>query len=156
MIRIEELNPEKLRDVVYYHVTEEEPDYINLSATSIDEAIQDWKEKVDDDPESLFDSKEAWELIKQNESYKVTVTAYKKYENRVMSAKEIVDDVITELEENDKCFEDNEYRSNPKILEAAEAFRKVVEEEVDPYYYSAFDILCYLNKSNDTILWNKI
>lgn len=60
-IYIENLDPEKVKNVDYWLVTEEDPEDVNLSATSIDEAVKIWKEGVDDDPEAVFDSAEQWE-----------------------------------------------------------------------------------------------
>ena len=68
-----------------------------------------------------------------------------------MKAEDILDDIITNMEENDHCFQDNTYRSNKTLLEAAQKFKEAVEKEVDPYYYGAFDVLCWLNKSNKGI-----
>lgn len=68
-----------------------------------------------------------------------------------MKAADILDDIITNMEENDRCFQDNTYRSNKTLLEAAQKFKEAVEKEVDPYYYGAFDVLCWLNKPNKGI-----
>lgn len=145
---IENLGPEKVKDVDYWLVTEEDPEDVNLSATSIDEAIKIWKEAVDDDPESVFDSAEQWEQNKKIPDARITVTAYKRIQHPAPKAEDILDDVITTIEENDFCPGENNYHSNKKLLEAAEAFKKAIEEEIDPWYYPAFDVLCYLNKPN--------
>ena len=79
---------------------------------------------------------------------RITVTAYKRIQHPVPKAEDILDDVITTIEESDNCPAENNYRSNKKLLEAAEAFKKAIEEEIDPWYYPAFDVLCYLNKPN--------
>lgn len=147
-IYIENLDPEKVKDVDYWLVTEEDPEYVNLSATSIDEAVENWKEDVDDDPEAVFDSAEQWEQNKKISDARITVTAYKRIQHPAPKAEDILDDVITTIEENDSCPYENNYRSNKKLLEAAEVFKKAIEEEIDPWYYPAFDVLCYLNKPN--------
>ena len=74
-IYIENLDPEKVKNVDYWFVTEEDPEYVNLSATSIDEAVENWKEAVDDDPEAVFDSAEQWEQNKKIPDARITVTA---------------------------------------------------------------------------------
>lgn len=147
-LRIEDLDLEKVKGVDYWIVTEEDPEDVNLTATSIEEAIANWKEDVDDDPESVFDSTEQWEQNKKNPDARITVTAYKRIQHPAPKAEDILDDVITTIEENDSCPYENCYRSNKKLLEAAEAFKKAIEEEIDPWYYPAFDVLCYLNKPN--------
>ena len=113
--------------------------------------INSWKENVEDDPEAVFDSVEQWEKHKADPEARITVTAFKKIEHPVMKAEDILDDIITNMEENDRCFQDNTYRSNKTLLEAAQKFKEVVEKEVDPYYYGAFDVLCWLNKPNKGI-----
>lgn len=100
-IYIENLDPEKVKDVDYWLVTEEDPEDVNLSATSIDEAVKIWKEDVDDDPESVFDSAEQWEQNKKIPDARITVTAYKRIQHPAPKAEDILDDVITTIEEND-------------------------------------------------------
>lgn len=145
---IEDLDPEKVKEVDYWHVTEDDPDYVNLTATTIDEAVKEWKENVDDDPESVFDSEEEWISNKQNENARITVTAYKRIKHPAPSAENILDDIITNIEESDSCPDENDYRSNKKMLEAAQHLKDVIEEEIDPWYYPVFDVLCFLNKPN--------
>ena len=113
--------------------------------------IEEWKENVEDDPEAVFDSVEQWEKHKADPEARITVTAFRKIEHPVMKAADILDDIITNMEENDRCFQDNTYRSNKTLLEAAQKFKEAVEKEVDPYYYGAFDVLCWLNKPNKGI-----
>ena len=86
------------------------PEEMFLSATSIDEAIKEWKENIEDDPEAAFDSVEQWEKFKNDPEARVTVTAYRKIEHPVMKAEDILDDIITNMEENDRCFQNNTYR----------------------------------------------
>lgn len=148
---IEKYDQSTLDNIPFWAVTEEDPEETFLSATSIDEAIEEWKENVEDDPEAVFDSVEQWEKIKNDPEARITVTAFKKVEHPVMKAEDILDDIITNMEENDRCFQDNTYRSNKTLLEAAQKFKEAVEKEVDPYYYGAFDVLCWLNKPNKGI-----
>lgn len=148
---VEKYDQSTLDNIPFWAVTEEDPEEKFLSATSIDEAIEEWKENVEDDPEAIFDSVEQWEKIKNDPEARITVTAFKKVEHPVMKAEDILDDIITNMEENDHCFQDNTYRSNKTLLEAAQKFKEAVEKEVDPYYYGAFDILCWLNKPNKGI-----
>ena len=150
-LKIEECNQKLLEEIPFWAVTEEVPEEIFLSATSIDEAIKEWKENVEDDPEAVFDSVEQWEKFKNDPEARVTVTAYRKIGHPVMKAEDILDDIITNMEENDRCFQNNAYRSNKTLLEAAQKFKEIVEKEVDPYYYAAFDVLCWLNKPNKGI-----
>ena len=150
-LKIEECNQKLLEEISFWAVTEEVPEEMFLSATSIDEAIKEWKENVEDDPEAAFDSVEQWEKFKNDPEARVTVTAFRKIEHPVMKAEDILDDIITNMEENDHCFQDNTYRSNKTLLEAAQKFKETVEKEVDPYYYGAFDVLCWLNKPNKGI-----
>ena len=150
-LKIEEYSQKSLEEIPFWAVTEEDPEETFLSATSIDEAIKEWKENVEDDPEAVFDSVEQWEKFKNDPEARVTVTAYRKIEHPVMKAEDILDDIITNMEENDRCFQDNTYRSNKALLEAAQKFKEAVEKEVDPYYYAAFDVLCWLNKPNKGI-----
>ena len=150
-VKIEECDQKSLDEIPFWAVTEEDPEETFLSATSIDEAIEEWKENVEDDPETVFDSVEQWEKYKTDPEARITVTAFKKIEHPVMKAEDILDDIITNMEENDRCFQDNTYRSNKTLLEAAQKFKEVVEKEVDPYYYGAFDVLCWLNKPNKGI-----
>ena len=150
-VKIEECDQKSLEEIPFWAVTEEDPEEKFLSATSIDEAIEEWKENVEDDPEAVFDSVEQWEKYKADPEARITVTAFKKIEHPVMKAEDILDDIITNMEENDHCFQDNTYRSNKTLLEAAQKFKETVEKEVDPYYYGAFDILCWLNKPNKGI-----
>ena len=150
-LKIEECNQKLLEEIPFWAVTEEDPEERFLSATSIDEAIKEWKENVEDDPETVFDSVEQWEKYKADPEARITVTAFKKIEHPVMKAEDILDDIITNMEENDRCFQDNTYRSNKTLLEAAQKFKEAIEKEVDPYYYGAFDVLCWLNKPNKGI-----
>ena len=150
-VKIEECDQKSLEEIPFWAVTEEDPEERFLSATSIDEAIKEWKENVEDDPEAVFDSVEQWEKFKNDPEARVTVTAYRKIEHPVMKAEDILDDIITNMEENDRCFQNNAYRSNKTLLEAAQKFKEIVEKEVDPYYYAAFDVLCWLNKPNKGI-----
>lgn len=150
-LKIEECNQKLLEEIPFWAVTEEDPEETFLSATSIDEAIEEWKENVEDDPEAVFDSVEQWEKYKADPEARITVTAFKKIEHPVMKAEDILDDIITNMEENDRCFQDNTYRSNKTLLEAAQKFKEAIEKEVDPYYYGAFDVLCWLNKPNKGI-----
>lgn len=150
-VKIEECDQKSLEEIPFWAVTEEDPEETFLSATSIDEAIKEWKENVEDDPEAVFDSVEQWEKHKADPEARITVTAFRKIEHPVMKAKDILDDIITNMEENDRCFQDNTYRSNKTLLEAAQKFKETVEKEVDPYYYGAFDVLCWLNKPNKGI-----
>ena len=145
---VEKYDQSTLDSIPFWAVTEEDPEEKCLSATSIDEAIEEWKEDVEDDPEAVFDSAEQWEKIKNDPEARITVTAFKKVEHPVMKAEDILDDIITNMEENDRCFQDNDYRSNKALLEAAQKFKEAVEKEIDPYYYGAFEILCWLNKPN--------
>ena len=148
--KIEDCSQARLKEIPFWAVTESDPDTVDvcLSATSIDEAIANWKERVDEDPEYVFDSKEQWEEHKKNPDARITVTAFVKVEHPAMSAEDILDDIVTNMEENDRCFQDNDYRSNKALLEAAQKFKEAVEKEIDPYYYGAFEILCWLNKPN--------
>ena len=150
-VKIEECDQKSLEEIPLWAVTEEDPEETFLSATSIDEAIEEWKENVEDDPEAVFDSVEQWEKHKADPEARITVTAFKKIEHPVMKAEDILDDIITNMEENDRCFQDNTYRSNKTLLEAAQKFKETVEKEVDPYYYGTFDVLCWLNKPNKGI-----
>ena len=150
-VKIEECDQKSLEEIPFWAVTEEDPEETFLSATSIDEAIEEWKENVEDDPEAVFDSVEQWEKYKADPEARITVTAFKKIEHPVMKAEDILDDIITNMEENDRCFQDNTYRSNKTLLEAAQKFKEAIEKEVDPYYYGAFDVLCWLNKPNKGI-----
>lgn len=150
-VKIEECDQKFLEEIPFWAVTEEDPEETFLSATSIDEAIEEWKENVEDDPEAVFDSVEQWEKHKADPEARITVTAFKKIEHPVMKAEDILDDIITNMEENDRCFQDNTYRSNKTLLEAAQKFKETVEKEVDPYYYGTFDVLCWLNKPNKGI-----
>ena len=150
-VKIEECDQGLLEEISFWAVTEEVPEEMFLSATSIDEAIKEWKENVEDDPEAVFDSVEQWEKFKNDPEARVTVTAYRKIEHPVMKAEDILDDIITNMEENDRCFQNNTYRSNKTLLEAAQKFKEIVEKEVDPYYYAAFDVLCWLNRPNKGI-----
>lgn len=150
-VKIEECDQKSLEEISFWAVTEEAPEEMFLSATSIDEAIKEWKENVEDDPEAVFDSVEQWEKYKADPEARITVTAYRKIEHPVMKAEDILDDIITNMEENDRCFQNNTYRSNKTLLEAAQKFKEIVEKEVDPYYYAAFDVLCWLNKPNKGI-----
>lgn len=150
-VKIEECDQKSLEEIPFWAVTEEDPEETFLSATSIDEAIEEWKENVEDDPEAVFDSVEQWEKHKSDPEARITVTAFRKIEHPVMKAADILDDIITNMEENDRCFQDNTYRSNKTLLEAAQKFKEAVEKEVDPYYYGAFDVLCWLNKPNKGI-----
>lgn len=150
-VKIEECDQKSLEEIPFWAVTEEDPEETFLSATSIDEAIEEWKENVEDDPEAVFDSVEQWEKYKADPEARITVTAFRKIEHPVMKAADILDDIITNMEENDRCFQDNTYRSNKTLLEAAQKFKEAVEKEVDPYYYGAFDVLCWLNKPNKGI-----
>lgn len=150
-LKIEECNQKLLEEIPFWAVTEEDPEERFLSATSIDEAIEEWKETVEDDPKAVFDSVEQWEKHKADPEARITVTAFRKIEHPVMKAEDILDDIITNMEENDHCFQDNTYRSNKTLLEAAQKFKEAIEKEVDPYYYGAFDILCWLNKPNKGI-----
>ena len=150
-VKIEECDQKSLEEIPFWAVTEKDPEETFLSATSIDEAIKEWKENVEDDPEAVFDSVEQREKHKADPEARITVTAFKKIEHPVMKAEDILDDIITNMEENDRCFQDNTYRSNKTLLEAAQKFKEVVEKEVDPYYYGAFDVLCWLNKPNKGI-----
>lgn len=148
---IEEYDIEKLKAIPFWCVTEEEPDGVNLTSTTIDEAVREWKEKVDDDPESYVDP-EIWEQNKNNPDARITVTAYRKVEHNVEKwGEEILDDVLTRLEENDMCDYENVYRSSPALIEASEKFAQALKENIDPWYYPAFDVLVYLNKKNDEI-----
>lgn len=148
---VEKYDQLTLDSIPFWIVTEDDPDEVCLSATSIDEAIKEWKEKVDDDPEYVFESKEQWEKCKADPEARITVTAYRKIEHPAMKAEDILDDIITNMEENDHCFQDNTYRSNKTLLEAAQKFKETVEKEIDPYYRAAFDVLCWLNKPNKGI-----
>lgn len=150
-LKIEECSQKSLEEIPFWAVTEEDPEERFLSATSIDEAIKEWKENVEDDPEAVFDSVEQWEKHKADPEARITVTAFRKIEHPVMKAEDILDDIITNMEENDRCFQDNTYRSNKTLLEAAQKFKETVEKEVDPYYYGTFDVLCWLNKPNKGI-----
>ena len=150
-LKIEECNQKLLEEIPFWAVTEEDPEERFLSATSIDEAIKEWKENVEDDPETVFDSVEQWEKYKADPEARITVTAFKKIEHPVMKAADILDDIITNMEENNHCFQDNTYRSNKTLLEAAQKFKEAIEKEVDPYEYGAFDVLCWLNKPNKGI-----
>ena len=150
-VKIEECDQKSLEEIPFWAVTEEDPEETFLSATSIDEAIEEWKENVEDDPEAVFDSVEQCEKHKADPEARITVTAFRKIEHPVMKAADILDDIITNMEENDRCFQDNTYRSNKTLLEAAQKFKEAVEKEVDPYYYGAFDVLCWLNKPNKGI-----
>ena len=145
-IGIEDLTQDKIKDVDYWLVTEEDPAEANLSATSVDEAIDDWKERVDDDPENVFGSEGEWEKWKANPDARITVTAYKRC--KITSAKDILFDTINRMEENDLCDSENNYCSYKPLLEAAEKFREALVENIDPWYYQAFDVLCWLNKPN--------
>ena len=147
-VKIEECDQKYLDETPFWAVNEEDTEETFLSASSIDEAIKEWKENVDDDPETVFDSVEQREKHKADPEARITVTAFKKIEHPVMKAEDILDDIITNMEENDRCFQNNTYRSNKTLLEAAQKFKEVVEKEVDPYYYGAFDVLCWLNKPN--------
>lgn len=150
-VKIEECEQKSLEEIPFWAVTEEDPEEMFLSATSIDEAIEEWKENVEDDPEAVFESVEQWEKHKADPEARITVTAFRKIEHPAMKAEDILDDIITNMEENDRCFQDNTYRSNKTLLEAAQKFKEAVEKEVDPYYYGAFDVLCWLNKPNKGI-----
>ena len=152
MKKIEDCDFEKLKEVDYWQVTEEDEEEVSLSATSIDEAIELWKEGVDDDPEAVFDSVEVWENHKKDPEARITVTAYKRIEHPAPTADYILDDIITNMEENSQCFQDNCYRNDKVLLEAAQKFKEVIEANVDPYYYPAFDVLAFLNKKNDEII----
>ena len=54
-VKIEECDQKSLEEIPFWAVTEEDPEETFLSATSIDEAIEEWKENVEDDPEAVFD-----------------------------------------------------------------------------------------------------
>lgn len=155
IVKIEECDQESLKEIPFWVVPDEDPDEMCLSATSIDEAIKEWKESVDENSgsifKSVFKSEERWNKYQADPDARITVTAYKKIEHPAKSAEDILDDIITDMEENSCCFQDNTYRSNKTLLEAAQKFKEVVEKEIDPYYYRAFDVLCWLNKPNKGI-----
>ena len=54
-LKIEECNQKLLEEIPFWAVTEEDLEEKFLSATSIDEAIKEWKENIEDDPEAVFD-----------------------------------------------------------------------------------------------------
>lgn len=105
-VKIEECDQKSLEEIPFWAVTEEDPEETFLSATSIDEAIEEWKENVEDDPEAVFDSVEQWEKHKADPEARITVTAFRKIEHPAMKAEDILDDIITNMEENDRCFQD--------------------------------------------------
>lgn len=150
-IKIEDFDFEKLKTIPFWAVTEEEPDEVNLCATSIDEAIQDWKEKVEEDPESYVDP-DIWEKNKNDPNARITVTAYKRVKLPERFAENVLDDVITILEENDLCAYENDYRFDSTLLSAAKQFVDALKKGIDPWYTASFDILAYLNKSNKELI----
>lgn len=144
---VEDYSEDELKDVDFWRVAEFE-DTPYISARTIDEAIEEYKAVVDDDPEEYFESAETWEAHKKNPEARITVTAFKQVKDPAGEAMDILDDVLLKMEENDFCFYENCYRSNPKLIEAAEQFKKAIEENIDPYYNAAFDVLAKLNSSN--------
>lgn len=144
---IEDCSKDELKDVDFWRVAEFE-DNPYLFAKTVDEAIKEYREAVNDDPEEYFESAEIWEAHKKNLEARITVTAFKQIKDPAGEAVDILDDILTKMEENDFCFYENCYRSNPKLIEAAEQFKKAIEENIDPYYSAAFDILAKLNSSN--------
>lgn len=128
------------REVRYWKAAEDvEDDFATLSAETIDEAVEDWKEYHEDDEERL--SKDPLATIE--------VCGFAKVNRTVLKPEDIVEDILDKMYENNQVECDYEdYLKDPEILEAAQNLCNVMNKNLRDYYECVYTWDAYVNKDN--------
>lgn len=128
------------REVKYWKAAEDvEDDFATLSAETIDEAVEVWKEYHED-----------WEeRFSKDPLATIEVCGFAKVNRTVLKPEDIVDDILDKMYENNQVECDYEdYLKDPEILEAAQNLCNVMNKSLRDYYECVYTWDAYINKDN--------
>lgn len=128
------------REVKYWKAAEDvENDFATLSAETIDEAVEAWKEYHED-----------WEeRFSKDPLATIEVCGFAKVNRTVLKPEDIVDDILDKMYENNQVECDYEgYLKDPEILEAVQNLCNVMNKNLRDYYECVYTWDAYINKDN--------
>lgn len=134
------------RDIKYWKAAEDvEDDFTTLSAETVDEAIEEWKEKHEGDE----DWEERLTELSKDPLATIEVCGFAKVNRTVLKPKNIVDDILNRMYENNQVECDYEdYLKDPEILEAAQNLCNIMNKNLRDYYECVYTWDAYVNKDN--------
>ena len=134
------------RDIKYWKAAEDvEDDFTTLSAETIDEAIEEWKERHEGDE----DWEERLTELSKDPLATIEVCGFAKVNRTVLKPENIIDDILNKMYENNQVECDYEdYLKDPEILEAAQNLCNIMNKNLRDYYECIYTWDAYVNKDN--------
>lgn len=134
------------REVEYWKAAEDaEDDFVGLSAETIDEAVEEWKENHEDDE----DWEERIAELSKDPLATIEVCGFAKVNRTVLKPENIVDDILERMYDNNQVECDYEdYLKYPEIIAAAQNLCEVMNRNLRDYYECVYTWDAYVNKDN--------